>query len=113
MQAGYRWGRDDVGIVPYRKPAGLITAVIPIAPGDSSHAKPVQNDRTIKWYVILREVKRPKYLSAFRRTISAVGLLKININGGSKPPPYKPFKSVCADGGGTMWASSPTGNLQV
>ena len=41
-------GWRDVGdAVPYRKTASLITAVIPIAPRDSSQAKPVQNDRTI------------------------------------------------------------------
>ena len=58
------------------------TDIIPIAPRDSSRVAPVQNDISIKWFVILREVKRPKYLSVFRSLI-------LNIDGGSKPPPYK------------------------
>ena len=36
----------------------------------------VQNDRTTKEFVILREVKRPKYLSVFRSTASAKALFK-------------------------------------
>ena len=47
-QTGRFTGRAGTETRPYGKITVLITAVISIAPGDSSQAKPVQNDRTIK-----------------------------------------------------------------